>query len=273
MEIRNRLLEEQVVEPTEENPLHATTVWRWLRAERLRPGRYHLWQHPKGPERAAPVLALSPRAEPLLREGVWVICSEEKTSIQTLERVHLLKPGEPMRVAAHYLRRGVSPPFDKLRTSLFAGLSGADGQVYGRRRPRKRFEEKSDEEEDFQAFFLETLVPEALTRHVSEIRWILDNGSTHAPAQWAGWLEQQRRKHGWPFTVTVYWLPKYASWLDQIEIWFRILQRKVLTPSHAKKGEDLVNRIMGFIARYKRTATPIRWAYTAEQLQQRLATV
>ena len=153
------------------------------------------------------------------------------------------------------------------RTSSAVG----DGRVYGMCRSRKRFEEKSDEEEDFQAFFLETRVPEAVRRNVSEIRWILDNGSTHAPAQF--WLEQQRRTQGWSFTENVYWLPKYASWLDRIEIWFSILQRKVLTPSHAKTVDERVNRIMDFIARYNRTATPIRWTYTAEQLQQRLDTV
>lgn len=138
-------------------------------------------------------------------------------------------------------------------------------------RSRKRFEETSDEEEDFQVFFLETLVPEALRRDIPEMCWILDNGSTHA--QLERWLEQQRQKHGGSFTVTVFWLPQYASWLDQREIGFSILQRKVLTPSHAKNLVDLVKRIMDFIPRTNRFAKPIRWTYTIEQLHQRLATL
>jgi len=56
-------------------------------------------------------------------------------------------------------------------------------------------------------------------------------GSTHAPKQLQAWLNQKRKQEGWNFTVEAVWLPKYASWLDQIEIWFSILQRKLLTQS------------------------------------------
>ena len=163
-----------------------------------------------------------------------------------------------MHVAAHYIRRGVS--------HLFGALSVADGRVYGACRRRKRFE-------DFQDFVHSTLVPEALRRGVSRICWILDNGSTHAPARLQAWLRQQREQHAWPFTVRVFWLPRYASWLDQIEIWFSILQRKVLTPIHQSSLESLEQRIEQFIHHYNKAAHPIRWTYTVDQLNKRLATL
>jgi len=258
-EVRKRLVHETMAKS-----IHRTTVWRWLRAERVKPWQHHLWQHPTAPdfvERAKPVLRLYAKAHTLLAKGIWVVCSDEKTSMQALERIHPLQPaapGQPMHVAAHYVRRGVS--------HLFGALSVADGRVLGVCRPRKRFE-------DFQAFVREILVPEALRRGVSRICCILDNGSTHAPARLRAWLHEQQKTDGWPFTIHVFWLPKYASWLDQIEVWFSILQRKVLTPIHQKSLEALHERIAHFIDHYNQTAAPIRWTYTVEQLKERLATL
>lgn len=77
---------------------------------------------------------------------------------------------------------------------------------------------------DFQAFLLEVLIPEAIRREVRHLYLILDNGSTHAPKQLQQWLNQKQQQEGWKFTVEAVWLPKYASWLDQIEIWFSILR-------------------------------------------------
>jgi hypothetical protein len=89
----------------------------------------------------------------------------------------------------------------------------------------------------------------------------------------AAWLREQRKEHAWPFPIRVFWLPIYASWLDQMEIWFSILQRKALTPIHEKSLEALEERIAQFIDHYNHTATPIRWTYTVEQLKERLATL
>ena len=237
--------------------IEPSTIWRWLKAERIKPWRFHSWQHVIDPcflARAIPILELYQNAAALLREKVWVVCSDEKTSMQALERIHPLTPaaaGKAIHVAAHYIRRGVS--------HLFAALSVADGQVLGMCQPRKRFS-------DFQTFFMEVLAPEALRRGVRELRWILDNGSTHAPARLQWWLDEQRQEHAWPFTVRVCWLPKYASWLDQIEIWFSILQRKVLTPAHFPSVGALEKRIEDYIDFHNRDAKPIQWTYTTQKL-------
>ncbi|WP_263841468.1 transposase [Salinibacter sp.] len=134
-------------------------------------------------ERARVVLDLYQRAEALMESGVWVVCADEKTSIQARERIHPVDsaiPGHSARVASRYNRRGA--------LQLFAGLSVADGKVYGCCRERRRFA-------DFKAFFVEVLAREALRRKVREIRLILDNGSTHALKQLEGWLADQQREN------------------------------------------------------------------------------
>lgn len=240
-----------------------STVWRWLDAEQIKPWQHHLWQRPIDPffvERARVVLDLYQRADALMKSGVWVVCADEKTSIQARERIHPVDPvvpGHPAHVASRYTRRGA--------LQLFAGLSVADGKVYGCCRARRCFV-------DFQAFFLEVLAKEALRRKVKEVRLILDNGSTHAPKQLEGWLAEQQRENSWPFVVRVSWLPRYASWLDQIEIWFSVLQRKVLTPNHFPNLEELSRRIMAFIEHHNRSARPIEWSYTVTQMEAKFGT-
>jgi len=73
------------------------------------------------------------------------------------------------------------------------------------------------------------------------------------------------------FTVAVRWLPRYASWLDQIEIWFSVLQRKV-APYHFWNLEELSERIMAFIEHYDPSAKPIEWSYTVAQMEEKFGT-
>jgi len=72
--------------------------------------------------------------------------------------------------------------------------------------------------------------------------------------------------------MQIYWLPTNASWLDQIEIWFSILQRKLLQPNHFCSLNELKFAIYNFIAHYNQTAQPLKWSYTAEQLEHKLST-
>ena len=242
--------------------ISASTVARWLAQERIRPWVHRTWQHILDPpaflERARPILRLYERAQHLLREGVWVVCADEKTSIQARKREEVIVPagpGHPPRITPRYERKGA--------VQLFAGLSVAEGQVYGMCRKRKRFV-------DFQAFLLDVMIPEALRRGVHTLALILDNSTTHAPKQLERWLDEQVKINGWPLKVEVYWLPKNASWLNQIEIWFSILQRKVLKPNDFECLKSLVQAIHSFIRYSNRTAEPIHWTYTVEKLEQKL---
>jgi transposase len=243
-------------------PISASTVGRWLKAERLRPWRYHAWQHIHDPhvflERARPVLQAYAQAHVLLRAGTWLVCLDEKTSIQAREGQQPprpARPGQPMLHEARYHRRGAR--------HLFAGLSVADGQVYGTCRQRKCFV-------DFQAFVQQQIIPEALRRGVHRVIFILDNGTTHAPKQLEGWLREQERACDGRLHFQVLWLPPNASWLDQIEIWFSVLQRKHLQPNHFLSTQDLERSLHEFIAYHNQTAKPIKWTYTVDKLEQKL---
>jgi transposase len=240
----------------------ASTIGRWLQEERIRPWRYHCWQHIQDPEqfleRARPVLRLYAQAKGLLREGTWLVCSDEKTSLQAREAEQAPRPaigGSPVQQSPRYRRRGAR--------HLMAGLSVADGQIYGRCTTRKRFV-------DFRAFLEDVILPEALRREVQTLILILDNGTTHAPKQLTRWLEEQAKVYADRLSIQVAWLPTNASWLDQIEIWFSVLQRKLLQPNHFLSADHLEQAILGFIDYSNQTAQPIKWSYTVEKLERKL---
>jgi hypothetical protein len=245
-------------------PISASTVGRWLKAERLRPWRYHAWQHIHDPvaflQRARPVLQAYAQALALLRAGTWLVSLDEKTSIQAREGEQSPRPacaGKPSLHEARYHRRG--------SRHLFAGLSVADGQVYGICRQRKCLV-------DFQAFVRQQIIPEALRRQVHTVILILDNGTTHAPKQLESWLHEQEAACERHLHFQVLWLPPNASWLDQIEIWFSLLQRKCLQPNHFVTATALETALGDYMDYYNQTAQPIKWTYTVQKLEQKLGT-
>jgi transposase len=242
--------------------ISASTIGRWLKGERLRPWRYHAWQHIHDPvaflHRARPVLEAYVQARALLQKGTWLVCLDEKTSIQAREGEQPprpARPDKPMLHEARYHRRGAR--------HLFAGLSVADGKVYGICRPRKCFV-------DFQAFVQQEIIPEALRRQVQTVTFILDNGTTHAPKQLEGWLREQERGCSGLLHFQVLWLPPNASWLDQIEIWFSVLQRKHLQPNHFLSTSALETSLNEYIAYSNQAAKPINWTYTVDKLEHKL---
>jgi hypothetical protein len=243
----------------------ASTVGRWLHSERIRPWRYRMWQHIHDPptflERARPILQLYETAQMLLAKGTWVVCVDEKTSIQARQAEMAPRPSirrHCLRQSPRYSRRGAR--------HLIAGLSVADGQVIGCCTKRKRFV-------DFQSFIGTVLVKEAQRRGVQTVALIVDNGPTHAPKQLSIWLREQAEQQGWGVRFQVYWLPKNASWLDQIEIWFSVLQRKLLQPNHFSSTTDLEQALADFIAYYNQTAKPIKWSYTVDKLERKLGSL
>jgi transposase len=118
--------------------IEARTIGRWLTAEQVRPWQFHSWQHIQDPEtflqRARPVLQLYEHATALLKQGIWVVCADEKTSIQAREAEQAPRPAmpkHPVYQSPRYSRRGA--------LQLMAALSVADGLVYGQCHARKRF--------------------------------------------------------------------------------------------------------------------------------------
>src|SRR6266567_1717522 len=138
--------------------ISASTIGRWLAAEQIRPWRYHSWQHIQNPEmflvRARPVLQLYEHAAALLEQGIWVVCADEKTSIQAREAEQAPRPAirkHPVYLSPRYHRRGA--------VNLMAALSVADGLVYGQCSMRKRFV-------DFRTFLETIVVAEAKQRGI-----------------------------------------------------------------------------------------------------------
>jgi hypothetical protein len=107
---------------------------------------------------------------------------------------------------------------------------------------------------------------------VQTIALVLDNGSTHASKQLPRWVSELATKSEGKLTVQLYWLPTNASWLDQIEIWFSLLQRKLLQPNHFSSCQELERAILDFMTHSNQTAEPLKWSYTVEQLEHKLAT-
>lgn len=228
------------------------TVRRWLRADKIKPWRYHSWQHSTDPqfvEKAVPVLDLYTQAPALQAQGELIVCADEKTSLQARQRVTPTKaaaPGEVLQVADRYKRMGA--------LQLFCALVVASGLTFTQTRASKKFV-------DFKAF-LQPFFQSTLCTGIKVLHLILDNGPTHAPKQLGTWLASLELA----FEVRIYWLPKYASWLDQVELIFSKVQRELLTPSDFPSLAALERDLAAYFADLNTHPKPIKWTYTKTKL-------
>lgn len=231
----------------------ASTVRDWLRADKIKPWQRHSWQKSTDPEflkKATVALNLYARAKALSRRGEIIVCADEKTCMQArlaTGGVDPAQPGKPVRHGARYVRKGV--------LHLFAGLLVHTGETIACCLPRKRFV-------DFQTF-LQMIFHSLWIKRIRVLHLILDNGSTHAPKQIRGWIRSLELS----FKVRIHWLPVNASWLDQVEIVFSPLERKVLTPRHFTDVHELENRVMNYFAERNVKPKPIQWSYTSTRLR------
>src|SRR5215510_5377365 len=233
-------------------PISPGTIRTWLRADKIKPWRYHSWQHSTDPQfvdKAVPVLDLYEHAQALAAQGEAVVCSDEKTSIQARQRVRATTaaaPGYPVHVADRYKRMGA--------VQLFCALVVASGMTFARTRSGRKFA-------DFKAFLLE-LFQSALCAGLKVVHLILDNGSTHAPKQLGLWIASLALS----FEVRIDWLPTHASWLDQVEIIFSKVQRDVLTPNDFPSTLALEKQLKTYFDELNRHPKPIPWTYTKTKL-------
>ena len=177
----------------------------------------------------------------------YVISADEKSQLQALRRRHPgspPQPGQTRRVEFEYLRGGT--------LAYMAAYNVHHAHVIGHIAPKTGIEPFTQLVEQVM-----TSEPYASARRVF---WIVDNGSSHH-----GWRSIQRMEQAWP-TATLVHLPVHASWLNQIEIYFSILQRKAITPADFTDLDHLAERILGFQDRYNHTATPFDWRYTRTDL-------
>ena len=219
--------------------LSCSEVGRILRTEGLRPHKMQMWLHSPDPhfrEKVARIckLYLKPPV------GARVICVDEKTSIQALSRKHPTtapRRGRAGRREFEYVRH-------KTR-ALIAGFDVGTGTVFGQCRARRTGDDLSD--------FMEALAQKCPT---GDVYIVWDNLNIHNGEKW----EEFSRRHGGRFHFV--YTPLHASWVNQIEIWFGILQRRLLRHGEFNNVDELSERILGFIKHWNLfEAHPFRWTF------------
>jgi putative transposase len=173
-----------------------------------------------------------------------VLCVDEKTQVQALERTQPLLPlglGYLEGVTHDYRRHGT--------TTLFAALDVATGQVQTRCAPRHRHQE-------FLQFLrqLDAQVPPTL-----EVHLIVDNYGTHKHAKTKQWLAAHPR-------FQVHFTPSYASWLNQVEIWFNLITRQAIRRGSFRMVRELIDRIERYREQWNAQAHPFVWTATADSI-------
>jgi transposase len=222
--------------------ISSSTVHRIWRAHKLKPHQVRSFKFSRDPELVEKVidvvgLYLDPP------KGALVLCVDEKTQIQALDRTQPtlpMKPGKAQRMTHDYKRNGT--------TSLYAALEIASGEVTGACYPRHTHQE-------FLAF-LNRLV-KAYPRRPLHV--VLDNSSTHSTTEVKAWLARHPRVH-FHFTLTS------ASWLNMVEIWFSILTKQRVRRGVYHDVPELIAAIEHFIEGYNERAQRFVWTKTAEHV-------
>ena len=232
--------------------ISGATVWRWLNRDAIRPWRYRSWIRPRDPNFASiagRVLDLYARVwegKPL-KDSDFVICTDEKTSIQARRRVVATRApqaGRPGRVEHEYQRRGA--------LAYLAAWDVHRAKVFGRC-------EASTGIEPFHRL-VDLVMSQEPYRSAHRVFWVGDNGSSHR-----GKASVERLKAWYPNAMMVH-TPVHASWLNQIEVYFSVLQRKVLTPNDFEDLPELEACILEFQKHYESIAEPFQWQFTRNDL-------
>lgn len=237
--------------------ISGTTIWRWLDADAIRPWQHRSWIFPRDEhfaEKAGHVLDLyqGQWQNQALGEDEFVISADEKTSIQARIRVHASLPPktkEPMRVEFEYDRGGALAylaAWDVRRAKIFGRCETTTGIA------------------PFGAL-VRQVMSQSPYRQAKRVFWIVDNGSSHRGASAC------RRLQGEFPNLELVHLPVHASWLNQIEIYFSVVQRKVLTPNDFPSLTAVAQRLLAFQTHYESIAQPFEWKFTRADLAKLLA--
>jgi hypothetical protein len=237
----------------------ASTIWRWLHDDALKPWQQRSWIFVRDPlfaEKAGRVLDLYQRRFQgrRLRPDEYVICADEKSQLQALGRRHATLPPGPGRAARI--------EFDYRRNGTLAYLAGWDvhhANLFDRVEAKTGIDPFGRLVEQVMS-----VEPYASARTVY---WIVDNGSSHA-----GNTSIERMEEKWKNARLIH-LPIHASWLNQIELYFSIVQRKALTPNDFGSLDALAERLLRFGDHYRQIAQPFEWTFTRTNLERLLARI
>lgn len=241
--------------------ISGVTVWRWLSEDAIKPWQYRSWIFPRDPEftaKAGRILDLyGGRWEgERLHPGDYVVCCDEKPSIQARARKHATLPATKgikrgQRVEHEYERKGALcylAAWDVRCAKLFDRCAPTDGIV------------------PFDALVEQFMAVEPYSK-AQRVFVVVDNGSAHR-----GKASIKRLQGRYENLILVH-TPVHASWLNQAEIYFSIAQRKVLTPNDFADLHTLEEQLLAFGRRYEQIATPFEWKFTRtdlDRLAQRL---
>lgn len=235
-----------------DQPISRSTVWRILDTDALKPWRYQYWLFPRDPhfaEKAGPILDLYAghwQGQPLSPKD-HILSADEKTSIQARLRCHPSQPpapGRPARIEHEYQRGGA--------LQYLAAWDVRRGYVIGRC-------EATTGIAPFGRLVNQVLAEEPY-RSGERLFWIVDNGSSHR-----GETAQQRLHQLDPRIILVH-TPLHASWLNQVEIYFSIIQRKVLTPNDFANLEAIRLRLAVYEKLSNQSPAPFQWKFDRTKL-------
>jgi hypothetical protein len=232
--------------------ISGTTIWRWLSEDAIRPWKQRSWIFPRDPEfeaKAGRVLDLYARAWEGQKLGKrdFVISADEKTSIQARIRCHpTLAPASTrdMRVEHEYDRGGA--------LAYLAAWDVHHAKIFGRCEPTTGIEPF--------ARLVDQVMSTEPYASARRVYWVVENGSSHRGQRAADRLARRWRN------ARLVQLPVHASWLNQVEIYFSVVQRKVLTPNDFTDLADVEARLLAFERRYEATAAPFEWKFTRTDL-------
>ena len=236
--------------------ISASTIRRWLAEDALKPWQHRSWIFPRDPYfalKAARVLDLYQRTwdgQPLA-DDEYVISADEKPGVQARQRIHPAlppAPGRAMRAESEYARGGT--------LAYLAAYDVHHARVTGRCEPTTGIK-------PFTALVNQVMATEPYTS-ARRVFWVVNNGASHR-----NWAAAARLNDAWPNAQMVH-LPVHASWLNQIEIYFSVIQRKLLVPDDFADLGILARQILAFEDRYNAAATPFDWKFTRTDLNQLL---
>ena len=234
-------------------PMSVSSLLRILAENPVKPWQYQSWIFPRDPDFAAKASVILDLYQGFyggkpLGPGDRILSFDARPSIQARGRIHATlaaAPGRPARVEHEYVRHGA--------LALLAGLDVHTGKVFAST-PRTTgivpFMDLAGQ-----------VMARPEYRDAPRVFVIVDNGSDH---RGKAAIERLRTAH--PNAVMIH-TPVHASWLNQVEIFFSIIQKKVVSPNDFPSLEKLSETLLAFIGRYNQTAKPFNWKYTAADLK------
>ena len=235
--LRDALISERLV-----REISSTTVGSILDEAEIKPHRVKMWCHSNDPDYQAKMRAIV-RLYVRRPKGAPVLCIDEKTGIQAMSRSRPMTPakrGRAARMEFEYKRNGTR--------CLFACFNIGTGNVLARcTRSRKR--------PDFFSFMDYV----ASVYRQRRVHIVLDNLNTHKDTNKGQFVTEWNRRHGKRFVF--HYTPTHGSWLNQVELWFGIVSRRVLRYGHFRSVNELVSALESFVDQWNTEAHPFRWTY------------